>query len=80
MKKQPIVTYTHSRLCFKAAVIEPLKDTDTFQVVSAVGSFVMAKSEFYSVFRNVVASRSYRVNGIYHYPLPPSKANQFRVK
>lgn len=77
---KPIATYTHSRLCFKAAVIESLRDVDTFQIVSNAGSFVMTKGEFYSVFCNVVASRSYRVNGIYHYPSPPSKANQFRVK
>jgi hypothetical protein len=72
-------TYTHSRLCFKASVIEPLKDTEAFQIVSMAGSFVMTKGEFYSVFCNVAASRSYRINGIYHYPSPPSKADQFRV-
>ena len=77
---KPSVTYTHSRLCFKAKAIEPLNDLESFQINSKAGSFIMTKGQFYSVFSNVVVSRSYREKGIYHYPSPPSKSNQFRVR
>ncbi|MDO8437576.1 MAG: hypothetical protein Q7S69_05375 [Nitrosomonadaceae bacterium] len=74
------VSYTHSRLCFKADFIEPLDDSESFRVDSKVGAFVMTKSQFYSVFPNVIASLSYREGRkLYHYPKPPAKADQFRV-
>lgn len=73
------VSYTHSRLCFKAAVIEPLALAQTFRITTSVGTFAMTKRQFYTVFSNVVLTRSYREGGLYHYPKPPAKADQFRV-
>lgn len=72
-------SYKHSRLCFKAHIIESLAVNQSFRIESNVGTFVMTKRQFYSAFPNVVASRSYRERGIYHYPRPPAKAEQFRV-
>jgi len=44
------VTYEFSRLGFKADVIEPLRDRDSFRVVTPVGTFQMTKAEFYRDF------------------------------
>ena len=72
-------SYEYSRLCFKADVIEPLKMDDKFCVITKVGAFVFSKRDFYSVFPRVVESASYREKRIYHFPVPPSRALQFRV-
>ena len=60
--------YGYSRLCFKADEIEPLADGDAFEVVTPEGRFVMTKRDFYRVFSNVVRTRSYIDDRIYHYP------------
>ena len=73
------VSYDFSRLCFKADVIEPLRDKDSFRVVTPVGTFQMTKREFYQDFANVVRSRSYQEGGIYHYPTVPQKALKYLV-
>ena len=78
-KHNASASYAHSRLCFKAAVIEPLALAQTFRVTTNVGTFAMTKRQFYTVFSNVVLTRSYREGGLYHYPKPPAKAEQFRV-
>jgi hypothetical protein len=70
-------TYEFSRLGFKADVIEPLRDRDSFRVVTPVGTFQMTKAEFYRDFANVVRSRSYRDRGLYHYPTVPEKALKY---
>jgi hypothetical protein len=75
--KRP-VTYEATRLLFKADVIEPLASKDRFRVVTPAGTFEMTKADFYEVFENVVRSSSYRDRGIYHYPVAPRKAEQFR--
>jgi hypothetical protein len=75
----PPATYSFSRLCFRREVIEPLGANDAFRVVTPYGSFQMTKAEFYKEFKNVVESRSYTEDGIYHYPKLPAKAEQFRV-
>lgn len=72
-------SYSFSRLCFKANVIEPLAMTDSFRVVTKVGTFVLTKQEFYDEFPRVVASDSYRLKRIYHFPMPPARAMRFRV-
>lgn len=72
-------SYSYSRLCFKADVIEPLKMDDRFCVVTKVGTFVFTKREFYDVFPRVVESASYREKRIYHFPVPPSRALRFRI-
>jgi hypothetical protein len=73
------VRYTASRLLFRAAVIEPLRDDESFCVETPAGAFKMTKAEFYREFRNVVRSRSYTERGIYHYPSIPRKALQFAM-
>ena len=73
-------TYTFSRLCFKADVIEPLSDDDRFRVETPDGAFEMTKAQFRRDFANVVASRSYREHGLYHYPVTPEKALRYRVR
>lgn len=75
----PPATYSFSRLCFRREVIEPLGANDPFRVVTPVGTFQMTKAEFYREFGNVVESRSYSEDGLYHYPKLPAKAEQFRL-
>jgi hypothetical protein len=72
--------YTAARLRFLADVIEPLSMKDVFEVVTPVGTWRMTKAEFYQVFPNVVSSKSYTESRYYHYPKPPEKADQFRVR
>lgn len=74
-----VVTYSFSRLCFLAEKIEPLRWEDAFQVDTPVGTFRMSKRQFRETFPNVVASRSYRENGIYHYPTAPQKAMKYKI-
>jgi len=69
----------HSRLGFRAEVIESLADDDEFQVTTPVGVFRMTKAQFHKTFANVARSMSYRERGLYHYPTVPSKAERFRV-
>lgn len=47
------VEYEYRRLCFKAEIIEPLKENDCFIVNTPKGRFKMTKAEFYNVFENV---------------------------
>jgi hypothetical protein len=75
----PPATYSFSRLCFRREMIEPLGANDPFRVVTPVGTFQLTKAEFYRDFRNVVESRSYSEDGIYHYPKLPGKAEKFRL-
>jgi hypothetical protein len=67
-------TYTFSRLCFKRDIIEPLSDYDFFSVIIPDGRFTMSKVQFYETFDNVVRSKSYQQDGIFHYPTPPKKS------
>lgn len=73
-----MASYPYPRLCFKAKHIEPLSDDNTFEIVTKEGTFQLTKADFYSVFPNVVKSKSYREEGIYHYPKVPEKALQFK--
>ena len=75
----PVVTYKFSRLCFKREIIESLGASDAFRVETPVGTFQMTKGDFYKVFPNVIQSRSYAQDGIYHYRKLPSQAERFRI-
>ena len=75
----PPSTYDFSRLCFRRDVIEALGANESFRVVTPVGTFQMTKAQFEQAFRNVIESRSYRIDGIYHYPKVPQRAEQFRI-
>jgi uracil-DNA glycosylase len=76
---EPAATYQYSRLCFKADIIEPLSPLSQFRVVTPIGTFQMSKADFYQDFPNVVASTSYRLYRIYHYPTVPRVAWKYRV-
>lgn len=76
---EPAVTYTFSRLCFKADKIEPLSPASQFRVITPVGTFQMSKADFYRDFPRVVISKSYVRDRIYHFPKVPSVALRYRV-
>lgn len=73
------VSYRASRLWFKRDIIEPLAAGDRFRIETPIGDFEMTKADFHRVFPNVIASRSYREGGNYHWPSPPASADQFRL-
>lgn len=50
MADMKIIEYTSSRLCFKAAEIEPLQDTDVSIIRTPQGVFQFTKAEFYRGF------------------------------
>lgn len=79
MAQTPAVSYTFSRLGFKADKIEPLADDQAFRIVTPDGTFQMTKAEFYRVFANVVKTPSYTVQGIYHYRKPPRRIEPYRL-
>ena len=74
-----MVEYTSSRLCFKADLIEPLKDDDSFIVHTPNGTFKFTKADFYRVFSNVIETKSYQEGRIYSYPSLPQQAIQFLI-
>jgi predicted HicB family RNase H-like nuclease len=72
--------WKHSRLCFKADLIEPLSMDEQFCVETKnEGTFVMSKRQFYETFPNVVKSVSYERSREYHYTKAPKKALRFRI-
>jgi len=73
------VEYSATRLTFKRAIIEPLRDNDTIRIVTAHGTFEMTRADFYDAFPKVVRSRSYREGGNYNYPTIPRAAERFRI-
>jgi hypothetical protein len=79
MTGQPVAVYRCSRLTFKAKVIESLEDHDVFEVITPVGRFRMTKADVYRDFPGVIASKSYRDNGIYNYPTLPTRALRYKV-
>ena len=74
-----MVEYTSSRLCFKADLIEPLKDNDSFIVHTPDGTFKFTKADFYRVFSNVIETKSYQEGRMYSYKYPPKRAMQFLI-
>ena len=60
-----MVEYTSSRLCFKADLIEPLNDNDSFIVYTPNGTFKFTKADFYHVFSNVIGTKSYQEGRLY---------------
>lgn len=74
------LSYRATRLLFKRDLIEPLPESGLFRVETPVGDFEMTKADFHDAFPGVIASRSYREGGIYHFPKPPVRAERFRVR
>lgn len=74
-----MVEYISSRLCFKADLIEPLKDNDSFIVHTPNGTFKFTKADFYRVFSNVIETKSYQEGRMYSYKYPPKRAMQFLI-
>ncbi|WP_028896190.1 hypothetical protein [Prevotella sp. HUN102] len=74
-----MVEYTSSRLCFKADVIEPLKETDSFVVHTPDGTFMFTKADFYRVFPNVIETKSYQEGRLYSCKYPPKRALPFLI-
>lgn len=74
-----MIEYTSSRLCFKADLIEPLKDNDSFIVHTPNGTFKFIKADFYRVFSNVIETKSYQEGRLYSCKYPPKRAMQFLI-
>ena len=74
-----MIEYKSSRLCFKADLIEPLNDNDSFVVHTPSGIFKLTKADFYRVFSNVIETKSYQEGRIYSCKTPPKRAMQFLV-
>ncbi len=74
-----MIEYTSSRLCFKADLIEPLKDNDSFIVHTSNGTFKFTKVDFYRAFSNVIETKSYQEGRMYSYKYPPKRAMQFLI-
>jgi hypothetical protein len=74
-----VVSYTASRLLFKADVIERLHDSERFRVVTPAGSYEMSKADFVRAFQKVRETKSYRESRIYHYQKIPTAAAEFLV-
>jgi hypothetical protein len=69
-----------NHLTFRRDLIEPLADTDAFEVCTPAGKFRMTRADFYAQFPEVVNSSSYRDRGMYQYPMIPYKAFRFLVR
>ena len=78
-KMKAKVRYQFTRLCFRADLIEPLGESDSFCVDTPKGIFIMTKRQFHKIFVNVVQTHAYRVGRIYHYPKTPKKALPYMV-
>ena len=74
-----MIEYTNSRLCFKADLIEPLKDNDVFVVHTPNGTFKFTKADFYRVFSNVIETKSYQKGRLYSCKYPPKRALPFLI-
>jgi hypothetical protein len=74
-----VISYSASRLLFKADVIERLADSERFRVVTPEGSYEMSKADFVRAFPKVRETKSYRESRIYHYPKVPAAAAEFLV-
>jgi hypothetical protein len=74
-----VISYSASRLLFKADVIERLADSERFRVVTPEGSYEMSKADFIRAFPKVRETKSYRESRIYHYPKVPAAAAEFLV-
>ena len=73
-------TYTATHLEFRRNTIEPLSDDAVFEVDTPAGIFRMTKADFHAHFPEIVSSESYRVRGLYHYPMIPYKAFRFLIR
>ncbi|MBO5674288.1 MAG: hypothetical protein J6S09_08370 [Paludibacteraceae bacterium] len=74
-----MIEYKSSRLCFKADLIEPLKDNDVFVVHTLNGTFKFTKADFYRIFSNVIETKSYQEGRLYSCKYPPKRALPFLI-
>lgn len=74
-----LTTYQYSRVCFLAKYIEPLAPDQEFRMETPDGVFRMSKAQFQRDFANVVSSKSYRDNKIYHTKTPMPAILRYRV-
>lgn len=74
-----IIEYTKPRLHFVRDEIERLSMVGIIIIHSTNDkcTYKMTKQQFYDVFDNVVKTRSYLIEGNYHYQRTPKKAFQF---
>jgi hypothetical protein len=81
IKPKRIIEYTSARLTFKKDEIESLRDHNIIRihVTNDSTTYEMTKKDFYTVFSNVVSSKSYTEIGNYNYKKTPQKALQFMV-
>jgi len=78
MKTGVGASWSSSTLVFYKPQIDRLGAKQSFKVVvSNVGNFVITKSEFQSVFSDVVLSPEYKRDGFFSYREIPSKAMKF---
>jgi len=78
MKTGVGASWSSSSLVFYKPQIDRLGAKQSFKVVvSGVGNFVITKSEFQSVFSDVVLSPEYKREGFFSYRDIPSKAMKF---
>jgi hypothetical protein len=71
--------YRATRLLFKANVIEPLTEDQTFRIETPEGTYEMSKAQFYTTFSHVAESGTYKSTGVYSYNRTPEKARQYLV-
>ena len=70
-----------TRLTFKKELIQPLSWNDEIKItVFGEAIYIMTKKDFYESFPNVVASKSYMIDGNYNYKKTPSKAKKYIVR
>jgi len=78
MASPVIVSYTSTRLLFRADVFEFLPPNGRAHIGTPLGTYEISKAEFDTDFPNVRKSRSYRGSrGHYHYPVPPKRALKY---
>lgn len=72
-----MVEYEYSRLCFKADIIEPLNENDSFVVHTPDGTFMFTKADFYRVFANVIKTKAIKRVDYIVINIHPNEQNHF---
>ena len=71
--------YGATRFTLRRDVIESLGPGEVVRIETPSGGFELTKAQVYEAFPRAVQSRSYREDGIYHWPRVPKSAERFRV-
>ena len=74
-----LTTYRYSRVCFLARYIEPLSADQAFRMETPDGVFQMSKADFQRDSPNVVSSKSYQDDKLYHREKPMKAILRYRV-